>query len=155
METYYILRLGKELRNKLICLRKELYGQGANYGVLALEPCIFLGPADANTKIPFVRCPKLPIQVSETPDFQQGHFFVPLLDAPLDELRASLNTNFFYDGIYLGNQMFDCIVQSISITDVSIALLSIHQEGTLVSWHVWSERHLDSGKEWPADTLHS
>lgn len=155
METYYILRLAKELRSTLTCLRKDLYAKEGHHSLLALEPCIILGSTQKSDKAPFVSCPPLPILTKSHTAFSYGQLYLPLPGSPLQQLREELKTSFGYDGIYLGEQALEVEVPHLLIKDVSLAILTIKREGELIAWNVSSEKHLYSGKERQAGKRHN
>lgn len=155
METYYILRLAKELRRNLTCLRKDLYAKEGHHSLLALEPCIILGSTQTTDKAPFVSCPPLPMLTENHTVFSQGHLYLPLSGSPLQQLREELKTSFGYDGIFLGEQALEVEIPHILIKDVSLAILTIKREGELIAWNVSSEKHLYSGKEMQAGKRHN
>ncbi len=146
MDTYYILRLGKELRRNLKLFRDSLYKQHGDPGFLTLEACIILGPADKQEALPFLDCPPLPLSTLDTTSYQYGHLHLPIPSTPFTQIREQLGTDYPYDGIYLGEIDTTFPVEPIIIKDVSLAILTIQREGELITWNVSLEKHLDSGR---------
>ena len=147
MESYYILRLGNDLRTKLIKIRTLLFEKSGQSCFCCLEPCIILGPCDPSSGVPFVSCPQLPICIDGNLHFKEGQLFLPIEREVLAPLRSELATDYPISGIYLGSEQVSVPIQSFTINSVSLAILSVERTEDITLWNVLSERHLDSGKE--------
>ncbi len=146
MESFYILRLAKELQRELNKLRNELYALCPDPSLFALEPCIILGKAGDGNSIGYVPCPKLPLLCLGELRYSDNHLYIPVEETALAPLRSELDTSFPYSGIYLADVEIQRTIEPIIIKDLWFALLTIQEEGALKLWRVSSEKHLDSGK---------
>lgn len=147
MESYYILRLGKDRRTKLANIRTLLFEKSGHSSFCCLEPCIILGPCDPSSVVPYVSCPQLPILIDGSLHFEEGQLFLPIERGVLAPLRNELATDYPISGIYLGSDHVSVPVESFTINSVSLAILTVERKKDLTLWNVLSERHLDSGKE--------
>lgn len=146
MESFYILRLAKELQRELNKLRHELYTLCPEASLFSLEPCIILGNADNTTRIGHIPCPELPLVCEPSLRYSHHHLYLPINEAALAPLRKALGTSYPYSGIYLADVEIQHTIEPIIIKDLWFALLTIQEEGALKLWRVSSEKHLDSGK---------
>ncbi len=147
MESYYILRLGKDLRTKLMKLRTQLFEISGKGSFCCLEPCIILGPCDCSSTLPFVPCPRLPITIDGTLRYEEGQLFLPLDPTILSDIRTALGTEYPISGIHLGTDHVSVPSESFTIRSVSLAVLTVERREDLTLWNVLSERHLDSDRE--------
>ena len=147
MDSYYILRLGKDLRTKVMKMRTQLFEKSGQSSFCCLEPCIILGPCDPTSEIPYVPCPRLPISVDGRLKYEHGQLFLPIEAEILKPLRLALATDYPISGIYLGTQQVSVPEENFVIKSVSLAILSVERKQDLTLWNVFSERHLDSDRE--------
>lgn len=155
METYYILRLDKELRTRVQTFRQKLFEETGDSSFCSLEPCIILGPADEQQSIPYCPCPKLPLAVPAKPVYTDGQLYLPIADSVLAPLRSVLHTAYPASGLYLGLARTGTSFEPVLIRDLSVAHLHVEREQDLMLWNVSSEKHLDSGRDHPADNPRS
>jgi len=135
MESYYILRLGKDLRTKLMKLRTQLFEISGKGSFCCLEPCIILGPCDCSSAI------------DGTLRYEEGQLFLPLDPTILSDIRTALGTEYPISGIHLGTDHVSVPSESFTIRSVSLAVLTVERREDLTLWNVLSERHLDSDRE--------
>lgn len=146
MDSYYILRLGKDLRTKVMKIRTQLFEKSGQSSFCCLEPCIILGPCDPSSEIPCVPCPKLPIAVEGSLKYEHGQLFFPIEAEILKPLRLALATNYPISGIHLGTEQVSVPGETFVVKSVSLAILSVERKQDLTLWNVLSERHLDSDR---------
>ncbi len=146
MESYYILRLGKDLRSKLAKKRERLFEKSGDSSFCCLEPCIILGPCDQANPIPYIHCPSLPFSSQAELRYEHGQLFLPIDAAILEPIRAAVGTEYPISGIHLGTQDVSVPMESFSINSISIAILTVERKEGLTLWNVFSERHLCSDK---------
>lgn len=147
MESYYILRLGKELRTKLVKIRTALFEKSGQSSFCCLEPCIILGSCDAFAPLPHVPCPPLPIPVQGALQYKEGILFLPIERELLLPLRSALGTDYPVSGIYLGSDHVQLPMENFFVNSVSLAILTVERKADLTLWNVLSERHLERDKE--------
>lgn len=142
METYYILRLTKDLRISLDKERDRLYSFCGDSSLLEWEPSIILGPVNENLAR-VIPSPPLPLAISGKARYTNGVLHFPLYNpTALAKTRAVLETSWPIDGIYLGRINLDYSREDFTLTSLSIAVM----ETSSSLWRISQERRLHSDK---------